>query len=97
MSEINKRVLCKLLLKNIAPSKLSIPSAIFLPVQLKNSSLLMDVVENGGSHFLESGSFMRMYSLSFRFYPNLNKPRFVMKLFFISFIFFSFDPGYFSK
>lgn len=67
MSDIKSKVRYRLLLRKIAPSKLSTPSAIFLPVQLRNSSESMLLIEKGGSYFLGSGSFDLMCSLNLSF------------------------------
>lgn len=78
MSDINSRVLKRLVDMKIAPSRLSTPSAIFLPVQLI-FSYETAVFVNGGAHVFGSGSLVRIYFLSSRSIPILNKNIFVTK------------------
>jgi hypothetical protein len=73
---MNCKVVNRLVDMKIAPSKLSTPSAIFLPVQFKFSDERACLV-NGGDQFLASGSFVRINLLSFKFLPILYKNIFV--------------------
>lgn len=66
----------------IAPSRLSTPSAIFLPVQFKFSDTTACLV-NGGDHVLASGSLVRMNLFNSKFLPILYRNMFVINESFI--------------
>lgn len=78
ISDINYRVVYKLVDIKIAPNILSTPSAIFLPVQLSYSVTIAYLV-NGGLQVFGSGSLLLINLLSSRFLPILYKNILVMK------------------
>ena len=87
MSLINYKVLNKFVDINIAPRRLSTPSAMFLPVQFRVSVATACFVK-GGDQVLGSGSLVRMNLFSSRLLPILTRNILVMN---VSFILATFD------
>lgn len=70
MSEMNYKVVKRFVDIKIAPSMLSTPSAMFLPVQFRFSVDRACFVK-GGDQSLALGSFVRIYLFNSRFLPIL--------------------------
>lgn len=93
MSLMNCRVVKRFVDMKMAPSMLSTPSAMCLPVQLR-VSVASALFVNGGDQSLALGSLVRMYLFSSRFLPILYRNMFVTKA---SFNLATFDSPAFSS
>ena len=82
MSDINCKVLRRLLDRKKEPSKLSTQSAMFLPVH-ETISNVGTLSVKGGYQCFKSGSLVLINSLNLSFFPILNINMLVTHIFFI--------------